>query len=255
MSQRDRKRAGAVRGALQPPAPEPLHQGGLPGQVRQRAGEHHHELPGVQPPRQPPGELRRHQERRRGDARGADRQETRQRRLQAGGRAASRRLGRGAVQGRQGAGLRGAGAHRLQHGQEQLGEDAGRHDREVRQGRRVASGLPRRVRRDVHGRGDGPEGRAGHARRHSGRRGRERRARGRPAARARPVQAVHGGDWARQRRGHGRHLRRRGLLVGQHARYDAHAGAPRGLVDGGGDRGPQGAARARRPRAGARARL
>ncbi len=81
-----------------------------------------------------------------------------------------------------------------------------------------------------------------------------RRARGRPA-RARPVQAVHGGDWARQRRGHGRHLRRRGLLVGQHARHDAHAGAPRGLVDGGGDRGPQGATRARRPRAGARARL
>lgn len=48
-----------------------------------------------------------------------------------------------------------------------------------------------------------------------------------------------------------RHLRRRGLLVGQHARHDAHAGAPRGLVDGGGDRGPQGATRARRPRAGA----
>ena len=75
------------------------------------------------------------------------------------------------------------------------------------------------------------------------------------AARARAVQAVHGGDWARQRRGHGCHLRRRGLHVGLHARHDAHAGAPRGLVDGGGDRGPQGAARARRPRTGARASL
>ena len=46
-----------------------------------------------------------------------------------------------------------------------------------------------------------------------------------------------------------------GLHVGLNARHDGHAGAPRGLVDGGGDRGPQGAFRARRPRAGARARL
>ncbi|CUN51951.1 Uncharacterised protein [Collinsella aerofaciens] len=197
MPERHRQRAGALRGALQPPAPEPVHQGGVPGQVRQRPGEHHHFLPGVQPPREQAAQLRRHRERRRGASRRRGRQEEGLRRLQDDRGAAHRRLGRGRVHRRQEARIRRAGAHRLQHRQEQLGEDAGRHDREVRQGRRVASGLPRRVRRDVHGRGDGPEGRARYGHRLSDRPGRERRARGRPAAaRARPVQAVHGGDRA-----------------------------------------------------------